>query len=107
MWIGEIISKDAVARNAVFYGDKAIDRSPCSTGTSARMVLLEAKGKLATGEPFVHESFISSKFVGVVENKCKGGKFGGIILSITGWARQYGYNEVSIDEADSYPLVSR
>ena len=37
LWDGEIMNKDASARNAVFYGDKAIDRSPCGTGTSARM----------------------------------------------------------------------
>ena len=51
------------ARNAVFYGDKAIDRSPCGTGTSARMAQLYAKGELKQGDEFIHESFIGSKFI--------------------------------------------
>ncbi|MDC6389126.1 4-hydroxyproline epimerase [Maribacter sp. PR1] len=102
LWTGKTISKNAVARNAVFYGDKAIDRSPCGTGTSARMAQWHAKGKLALGEEFVHESFIGSKFIGVVESECKIGNFNGIVPSIKGWARQYGYNEITIDEADPY-----
>lgn len=102
LWTGKTISKDAVARNAVFYGDKAIDRSPCGTGTSARMAQWHAKDKLAIGEEFVHESFIGSKFIGVAESECKIGNFNGIVPSIKGWARQYGYNEITIDEDDPY-----
>jgi len=52
----------ADARNAVFYGDKAIDRSPCGTGSSARMAQLAAKGRLAIGAGFVHESIIGTLF---------------------------------------------
>ncbi|WP_047247337.1 4-hydroxyproline epimerase [Maribacter thermophilus] len=102
LWTGKTISSDATARNAVFYGDKAIDRSPCGTGTSARMAQWFAKGKLGLGDEFVHESFIGSKFVGVPEATCKIGDFNGIIPSIKGWARQYGYNEISIHEDDPY-----
>lgn len=102
LWTGKTISSDAMARNAVFYGDKAIDRSPCGTGTSARMAQWFAKGKLALGEEFVHESFIGSKFIGVPEATCKIGDLNGIVPSIKGWARQYGYNEISIDEDDPY-----
>ena len=50
LWAGQPISEKATARNAVFYGDKAIDRSPCGTGTSARMAQWAAKGKLQTGD---------------------------------------------------------
>ncbi len=60
------------ARNAVFYGDKAIDRSPCGTGTSARMAQLHAKGKLKAGDDFVHESIIGSLFKGRVESEIDG-----------------------------------
>lgn len=102
LWTGKTISSDAMARNAVFYGDKAIDRSPCGTGTSARIAQWFAKGKLALGEEFVHESFIGSKFIGVPEATCKIGDLNGIVPSIKGWARQYGYNEISIDEDDPY-----
>ncbi|BDD10692.1 hydroxyproline-2-epimerase [Fulvitalea axinellae] len=68
LWTGDTLSDEADARNAVFYGDKAIDRSPCGTGTSARMAQWVAKGKLKKGDTFVHESVIGSKFVGKVED---------------------------------------
>ena len=55
LWTGRAQTQQGTARNAVFYGDKAIDRSPCGTGTSARMAHLAAKGELAEGEEFVHE----------------------------------------------------
>jgi len=69
LWTGTTISETATARNAVFYGDKAIDRSPCGTGTSARMAQWYAKGKLALREDFIHESFIGSRFIGRVEEE--------------------------------------
>ncbi|OYW81466.1 MAG: hydroxyproline-2-epimerase, partial [Sphingobacteriia bacterium 32-37-4] len=56
LWTGKTISESSTARNAVFYRDKAIDRSPCGTGTSARMAQWYAKGLLKQGEVFVHES---------------------------------------------------
>ena len=55
LWTGKPQTPGGTARNAVFYGDKAIDRSPCGTGTSARMAHLAAKGGLAEGDEFVHE----------------------------------------------------
>ncbi|MDP3895519.1 MAG: 4-hydroxyproline epimerase, partial [Mesorhizobium sp.] len=58
LWTGAPVNPRADARNAVFYGDKAIDRSPCGTGTSARMAQLHARGRLKAGETFVHESII-------------------------------------------------
>ena len=66
LWTGAVIDPSSSARNAVFYGDKAIDRSPCGTGTSARMAQWFAKGKLTEGESFIHESIIGSKFTGSV-----------------------------------------
>ena len=69
LWTGTPIDPTSSGRNAVFYGDKAIDRSACGTGTSARMAQLHAKGKLKKGEPFIHESFIGSKFIGRIEEE--------------------------------------
>jgi 4-hydroxyproline epimerase len=69
LWAGKTISPEATARNAVFYGDKAIDRSPCGTGTSARMAQWHAKGKLKKGDQFIHESIIGSQFIGTVEDE--------------------------------------
>ncbi|MFC4097818.1 4-hydroxyproline epimerase [Euzebyella saccharophila] len=102
LWTGTTLSPDATARNAVFYGDKAIDRSPCGTGTSARMAQWHAKGLLKMGEDFVHESFIGSQFVGRVEEETTIAGQPAIIPSIQGWARVYGYNEISIDDDDPY-----
>ncbi|WP_114903811.1 4-hydroxyproline epimerase [Kordia sp. SMS9] len=100
LWTGNPLDETSSGRNAVFYGDKAIDRSPCGTGTSARMAQLHAKGKLKVGEAFVHESYIGSKFIGkIVEETMLDGK-PAIIPSIQGWAKIYGYNTIIIDEED-------
>lgn len=102
LWAGTTISKQATARNAVFYGDKAIDRSPCGTGTSARMAQWHAKGKLKKGDTFIHESIIGSQFIGRVEDEVKIGDKAAIIPSIEGWAKVYGYNTIKIDDDDPY-----
>lgn len=102
LWTGTPIHATSSGRNAVFYGDKAIDRSPCGTGTSARMAQLFAKGNLKMGEAFVHESFIGSTFIGRVEQQTSlAGKLA-IIPSIQGWAKVFGYNEIVIDDDDPY-----
>jgi 4-hydroxyproline epimerase len=102
LWTGVPTKAEADARNAVFYGDKAIDRSPCGTGTSARMAQLAARGTLKVGDDFVHESIIGSLFHGRVEAETKIGKLSGIIPSIEGWARMTGFNTITIDERDPY-----
>jgi len=100
LWTGNPIDPSSHGRNAVFYGDKAIDRSPCGTGTSARLAQLHAKGKLKVGEDFIHESFIGSKFIGRVEKETVlGGKLA-IIPSVKGWAKIYGHNTITIDSDD-------
>lgn len=102
MWTGKPLDPLASGRNAVFYGDKAIDRSPCGTGTSARMAQLFAKGRLGVGEEYLHESIIGSKFLGKIEAETRVGPKRAILPSIRGWARVYGYNRILIDEADPY-----
>ncbi|MDH5413110.1 MAG: 4-hydroxyproline epimerase [Flavobacteriaceae bacterium] len=100
LWTGNPIDPASSGRNAVFYGEKAIDRSPCGTGTSARMAQLFAKGKLKKGEDFIHESYIGSKFIGRIEEETTiQGKIA-IRPSIQGWAKIYGYNTIIIDEDD-------
>ncbi|MCP9766921.1 4-hydroxyproline epimerase [Lacihabitans sp. LS3-19] len=100
LWTGATIDKTSTARNAVFYGDKAIDRSPCGTGTSARMAQWAAKGLLKEEQDFIHESIIGSKFVGKIEGRTKVGEFDAIYPSIEGWARIYGENTITIDDQD-------
>jgi 4-hydroxyproline epimerase len=102
LWTGDTIDPKSTARNAVFYGDKAIDRSPCGTGTSARMAQWAAKGKLSKGDDFVHESYIGSKFIGRIEDETTLNGLNAIIPSIEGWARITGYNTITIDEDDPY-----
>ena len=102
MWTGKPKDKQADARNAVFYGDKAIDRSPCGTGTSARMAQLAAKGTLKPGDTFVHESIIGSLFRGRVEAEASVGNLPAIVPSIEGWARITGFNTIFIDDRDPY-----
>lgn len=100
LWTGDVLDENSSGRNAVFYGDKAIDRSPCGTGTSARLAQLYTKGKLKIGEPFIHESYIGSKFIGRVEAETTLDNTIAIIPSIQGWAKIYGHNVISIDEQD-------
>jgi 4-hydroxyproline epimerase len=100
LWTGATIDPSSSARNAVFYGDKAIDRSPCGTGTSARMAQWFAKGKLKKGDLFIHESIIGSKFTGTIEEITKVGDRAAIRPGIEGWARIYGRNTITIDSDD-------
>jgi 4-hydroxyproline epimerase len=101
-WTGAPRDRRAHGRNAVFYGDKAIDRSPCGTGTSARMAQLAARGKLRVGDDFVHESIIGSLFEGRVESEAVIGNRSGIRPSISGWARMHGYNTIFVDPRDPF-----
>lgn len=101
-WTGAPKSSEAASRNAVFYGDKAIDRSPCGTGTSARMAQWAAKGKLSIGDDFNHESIIGSIFKGRIEENTKVGDKDAIIPGIEGWAFLTGFNTIIIDEDDPF-----
>ena len=102
MWTGPARDPRAHARNAVFYGDNAIDRSPCGTGTSARMAQLEARGTLRIGEEFVHESIIGSLFEGRIEGVARVGEHSAIVPSVAGWACLTGLNTIFVDERDPY-----
>ena len=102
LWTGKPQHPEATARNAVFYGDKAIDRSPCGTGTSARMAQWHAKGLLGKGGNFVHESIIGSLFKGRVEDVTEVAGRPAIIPSIAGWARVTGLNTLFIDSRDPF-----
>ena len=102
MWTGEPKQPGSAMANAVFYGEKAIDRSPCGTGTSARMAHLAARGLLSVGDDFVHESIIGSQFKGRVESAAKVGDFDAIVPSIEGWAVQTGYNTIFLNDDDPF-----
>jgi proline racemase len=84
----------------VFYGERAIDRSPCGTGTSARMAQLAAKGRLSLGDSFIHESIIGTLFDGRVESAATVGEYDAILPSVAGWARVHGLNTIFVDTRD-------
>ena len=102
LWTGTPLDPTSTARNAVFYGDKAIDRSPCGTGTSARMAQWYAKGLLKPGDKFVHESIIGSKFIGRIAAETTVGGQKAMQPSIEGWAMITGYNTIIMDDDDPY-----
>jgi 4-hydroxyproline epimerase len=102
LWADRPKTPGADARNAVFYGARAIDRSPCGTGTSARMAQLTARGKLRQGDRFVHESYIGSRFIGRVEEQVQLAGHPAIVPSIEGSARATGMNTLWIDDADPF-----
>ena len=102
LWTGEPLDASSTARNAVFYGDKAIDRSPCGTGTSARMAQWYAQGRLRPGQEFVHESIIGSRFIGRIEEETSVAGNPAIRPSIEGWAMVTGYNTIILDDDDPY-----
>jgi 4-hydroxyproline epimerase len=102
LWADRPKSNDADGRNAVFYGDRAIDRSPCGTGTSARLAHLTAKGRLKVGDAFIHESYIGSRFIGRVEAAVELAGAPAITPSIEGTAMSTGFNTIWIDRKDIF-----
>lgn len=100
MWCDKPKHPRANARNAVFYGEKAIDRSPCGTGSSARMAQLVAKGRLGEGDTFVHESIIGTLFDCRVESLTTVGQHQAIKPSVAGWAKVIGHNTIFVDDRD-------
>ena len=102
LWTGKPLDKRSTARNAVFYGDKAIDRSPCGTGTSARLAQWHRKGKIKKGELFIHESIIGSTFIGSIEEETTMDGKPAIVPGIEGWAIVTGHNRIVLDDEDPY-----
>ena len=103
MWTDGPENAGADGRNAVFYGDRAIDRSPCGTGTSARLAHLAGTGRLPPGQPFVHESIIGSRFIGRVRQTVDLKGISAIIPSIEGSAYATGFNTLWIDPEHPFP----
>ncbi len=102
LWADVPRSEGADGRNAVFYGERALDRSPCGTGTSARLAHLAAKGRLKVGDRFVHESLIGSRFTGRIEATVDLAGRPAIIPSVEGSAVCTGFNTLWIDREDVF-----
>jgi proline racemase len=79
------------------------DRSPCGTGTSARMAELWSRGELALDTDFINESFIGSKFTGRLIGQTKVGEYDAVIPTITGRAWVTGIGQYLLDPTDPFP----
>lgn len=97
---GPASSPEAHARNVVVFGKGSFDRSPCGTGTCARMATLHAKGELRIGEPFVHESILGTLFNGQLMGETTVGEKQAVIPRIGGSAYITGIQQFVIDPAD-------
>lgn len=97
---GETANKDADLKNVVVLGQKQFDRSPCGTGTSAKLAYLHSKGMLKLGEEFRYESITGSIFRGIAVEETKVGDMNAIIPEITGNAYVTGINKWILDKDD-------
>lgn len=112
---GEPAHPDATAKNAVIVstGDLdwnrpsswtgALDRSPCGTGTCARMATLHAKGKLGLNQPFVHEGILGTLFTGRLLEETRVGDYAAVVPSLTGTAWITGFAQYVLDPEDPFP----
>jgi proline racemase len=96
-------SQGAHGQNAVVFGRGQMDRSPCGTGTCAKMALLHSEGKMQVGDVFVHESIIGTNFRGRILSETKVGDYDAVVPEITGSAYITGFNKLVFDEND--PLI--
>jgi proline racemase len=81
----------------------AIDRSPCGTGTCAKMAALHAKGKLGLNEDFHHEGILGTVFTGRLVGETKVGKYPAVIPTISGQAWITGIASYIVDPGDPFP----
>ena len=91
------------AKNTVVVSPGRCDRSPCGTGTSARMAVMHARGELAVGEPFVHTSIIDSRFECRIESTTTVGGVPAVVPSIAGQAWITDLTTLVLDPTDPYP----
>jgi proline racemase len=92
----------------VAFGDPAtwtgtLDRSPCGTGTSARMAALHARGQLGIDQDFVHESLLGTTFTGRITGLTKVGPYQAVSPSVSGRGWITGFNQYVLDADDPFP----
>jgi len=95
------------ARNAVVVSPGRIDRSPCGTGSSARMALMHARGELLCGERFIHSSILDTTFECLIERETKVGGTDAVITRVGGRAWLTGVSNYGVDPEDPFPLGYR
>ena len=103
--VGPLRTEDGVltSRNAVVCSPGFVDRSPCGTGTSARLSLLHARGQIAVGEPFIHESILDGRFVGTIEETTTVGEYQAVVPRVAGQAWITSVQQIGADRTDPFP----
>lgn len=91
------------ARNVATFGERTIDRSPCGTGTCARMAVLHARGELEIGQRFVSESLIGTHFVGQIVEETRAGDYEAVVCRVAGRAHITGFHQFVLDPDDPFP----
>lgn len=91
------------ARNAAIFGERTIDRSPCGTGTCARMAVLHGKGELKIGQRFISESIIGTRFIGQIVGNTRVGAYQAIVPRVAGRAYLTGFHQLILDPDDPFP----
>lgn len=95
------------SRNAVVVSPGYIDRSPCGTGTSARLAVMHARGQISPDESFVHESIVDTVFTGKILETVDVGAVAGIRPCVTGSAWITGFHNIVLDRSDPFPAGFR
>ena len=105
LFAGPVSVVDGVkmARNTVIVSPGRHDRSPCGTGTTARLAIMHAKGEIGIGERFVHESLIGTRFIGTILEEGRIGSTPTVIVSITGRAWITAFHQYVLDPTDPFP----
>lgn len=109
LWAGPLgeIDGQKTARNAVIVSPGRIDRSPCGTGTCARLAIMHARGQIKTGERFIHKSIIDTTFIGEVLGTAQAGGIAGVNCAITGRAWITAFHQYVLDPSDPLPTGYR
>lgn len=105
LWAGPIRKENGIrtARNGVIVSPGRLDRSPCGTGTCARLALLHARREISVGERFVHESIIGTKFIGQIFETGNVGNVPSVSVAITGRAWITAFHQYVLDPFDPFP----
>lgn len=109
LFAGPLGERDGVktARNGVIVSPGRLDRSPCGTGTCARLAVMHARGQIAVGEPFIHQSIIDTKFTGKILKTAEVAGRPAVTIAITGRAWLTAFHQYVLDPTDPLPTGYR
>jgi proline racemase len=98
-----VLDAPGQSRNAVVYGEAHVDRSPCGTGTSAKMALLFHQGNMEVGDSLVNTGLLGTTFTGRIVAETTVGPFAAIVPEIRGQAHLTGRHRFIVREDDPFP----